>query len=449
MKKRWQTLADYSRQTAIFDQAVLRNSKIAVIGAGNTADFFLLYAAGLGIGNVILFNAGSEGFLKKDYSLISRINSDTQLETVNSGFEPAFIGKVDAIADFTDDKISKKAALDCCARRNARLFVSASPLESFCNPSILSSLLWRPSIENSPLPFSSGLKAAIVLDEIRKALLPLPGDELISGKLYFSLASKRRFFEKPSVLEMLNEPVFTPKTERALVIGAGGIGTYVALNLALLGIPMEIYDGDKVEPTNLNRQVFYYDSIGKNKAKALKEKLEALVNANIKANSFNFDEKQWKKTDYSAVFSCVDSWQARKIINAYALKNNLPLIDAGVGPFTARLDICNKNACLECRRGKIDEKKSEGVFAGALGLPSHGSEGGCASLQESNVVMCNAFIGAMAAAEFYAMQLSRENSGKQLLYFSKKSLKEKVWLLETEKQCNAGCECSCHRRKNA
>lgn len=427
-------MADYSRQNAIFDQAILRNSRIAVVGAGNTADFFLLYAAGLGIGNITLFNAGSEGFLKKDYSLISRINSDIQLETVNSGFEPAFIGKIDALADFTNDKASKKAALNYCAKNNAGLLVSSSPLETIYFPSMISSLLWKPCVENSPLPFSSGLKAAIALDEIRKALLHLPGDETISGKLYFSIASKRRFFEKPSVLEMLNEPYFTPKAERALVIGAGGIGTYVALNLALLGIPMEIYDGDRVEPTNLNRQIFYYDSIGKNKAKALKEKLECLVNADIKANSFNFEQKH-TKAGYSAVFSCVDSWSARKIINAYALKNNIPLIDAGVGPFTARLDICSKNACLECRRGKIQEKPSEG---------------GCASLQESNVVMCNAFIGAMAAAEFYAMQISRENKNKQLLYFSKKSLKEKISLLNVETQCGNRCECSCHRGgKNA
>lgn len=425
-------MADYSRQSKIFDQAVLRNSQIAVVGAGNTADFFLLYAAGLGIGNILLFNKGECGFLKKDYSLVSRINSEIAFETVNTSFEPAFIGKIDALADFTDNKSSKKEALNYCARRSVKLFASASPLETVYSPSMIYSLLWNPSVHSSQLPFVSAINAAIALDEIRKSLLDLPGDEKSSGKLYFNIASKRRFFEKPSVVEMLNEPGFIPKTKRALIIGAGGIGTYVALNLALLGIPLEMYDGDKVEPSNLNRQILYYGAVGKNKAKALKEKLEMLFNADIQANSFHFG-KNHAKAGYSAVFSCVDSWPARKIINAYALKNNIPLIDAGVGPFTARLDICNKNTCLECRRGKIQERKSEG---------------GCASLQESNVVMCNAFIGAMAVAEFYAMQLLKENR-KQLLYFSKKSLKEKICMLETEKQCGQGCKCSCHGGENA
>lgn len=417
-------MADYKKQSAIFDQAVLRNSSIAISGASDITDFMLLYIAGLGIGNVLLFNQGKGGFLKKDYSLVSRINPDVKIEVVNSGFEPAFVGKINAIGDFSSDIRQKKAALDYSARCNAKLYISAPSLESFYNPSRLSSLLWNPSVENSPLPFSSGMMAAIALDEIRKALLPLPGDELTSGKLYSAES-----IPNPSIIDKIRHN--TAPSKRALVIGAGGIGTYVALNLALLGIPMEIYDGDTVEETNLNRQVFYYDSIGKNKAKSLKEKLESLVNANITANSCFFGEKHFKKADYSAVFSCVDSWPARKTINAYALKNNIPLIDAGVGPFTARLDICNKNTCLECRRGRVNE------------VPS---PGGCALLQESNVVMCNAFIGAMAVASFYAMQSGKSKNEKQLLYFSKRSLNEKISMLNIERQCSSECKCSCHGR---
>jgi len=46
---------DYSKQNAIFDQAILRNSSIAISGASNLTDFMLIYLAGLGIGNVTLF----------------------------------------------------------------------------------------------------------------------------------------------------------------------------------------------------------------------------------------------------------------------------------------------------------------------------------------------------------------------------------------------------------
>ena len=49
----------------------------------------------------------------------------------------------------------------------------------------------------------------------------------------------------------------------ALVVGAGGIGNFVALNLALLGVGnIDIVDGDKIEDTNLNRQLLLYGRVG-------------------------------------------------------------------------------------------------------------------------------------------------------------------------------------------
>jgi len=437
---------DYSKQNAIFDQAILRNSSIAISGASNLTDFMLIYLAGLGIGNVTLFNSGEGGFLKKDYSIINKINSDVHLEIINSSFEPCLMAKTAAIIDFSNNAEQKKQILSYAARNNTRLFLNASSsqIESIYNPSQLDSMMWKPDTSSSSLYFSSAIISAIALDETRKALLKIQGDDCKSKKLYFSPLNKERFIEKQSLIDKITERQM-PKARRALIIGAGGIGTYVALNLALSGIPIEIWDGDNIENTNLNRQVLYYESIGKNKALTLKQRLESITNAEIIANPCFFENK-YAKSGYSAIFSCVDSWPARKMLNKYALDNNTPLIDAGVGAFTARLDVFNRNTCLECRRGIVAENPSAGMFAGALGLPSHSSEGGCASLQESNVVMCNAFIGAMAVSEFYAMQFSKENAGKQLLYFSKKAFDEKVSLLGIERQCSCDDKgCKCHK----
>lgn len=57
-----------------------------------------------------------------------------------------------------------------------------------------------------------------------------------------------------------------------VVLGVGGVGSWVALNLALIGVPRIILiDSDKVEDTNLNRTPFKLEHIGMYKVDALTE----------------------------------------------------------------------------------------------------------------------------------------------------------------------------------
>ena len=70
-----------------------------------------------------------------------------------------------------------------------------------------------------------------------------------------------------SIVEILNSPI--------LIIGCGGIGTIVLNNLLQAGFNnFTIVDKDKVEQTNLNRQLFYTrEDVGKNKIEVLEEKV--------------------------------------------------------------------------------------------------------------------------------------------------------------------------------
>lgn len=73
---------------------------------------------------------------------------------------------------------------------------------------------------------------------------------------------------------------------RVLCIGAGGLGSPTIMYLAAAGVgKIGIVDFDKVDLTNLQRQIIHTESdIGKNKAQSAKEKVRAL-NSNIEVET--------------------------------------------------------------------------------------------------------------------------------------------------------------------
>lgn len=61
------------------------------------------------------------------------------------------------------------------------------------------------------------------------------------------------------------------------IAGVGGIGSNVAVNLVRSGInQLTIVDYDRVESSNLNRQFYFEDQVGKNKVNMLTENLRRI-----------------------------------------------------------------------------------------------------------------------------------------------------------------------------
>ena len=64
---------------------------------------------------------------------------------------------------------------------------------------------------------------------------------------------------------------------RVAVVGLGGLGSNIAVALTRLGIgQLYLYDFDKVELSNLNRQYYFLDDIGQYKADALLKHLRQI-----------------------------------------------------------------------------------------------------------------------------------------------------------------------------
>lgn len=62
------------------------------------------------------------------------------------------------------------------------------------------------------------------------------------------------------------------------ILGCGGLGSNIAMSLARCGIGhIYIYDYDKVEYSNLNRQNYDMADLGKSKVRETKKKIEETI----------------------------------------------------------------------------------------------------------------------------------------------------------------------------
>ena len=142
-----------------------------------------------------------------------------------------------------------------------------------------------------------------------------------------------------------------------LIVGAGGLGSPVAIYLAALGIgKIGIIDKDKVEMSNLARQIlFTTNDINKTKSKTAINKLRK-INPSIQLKSFNkkLTTKNINKIakNFHLIIDGSDNFRTRFLINDYCLKNKKILVSGAISKFEGQIYTFNftkKNSpCLRC-----------------------------------------------------------------------------------------------------
>ena len=117
---------------------------------------------------------------------------------------------------------------------------------------------------------------------------------------------------------------------KVLVVGAGGIGTFVVPALVGLGIgEIVIMDPDNIEVTNLNRQLPFYGAVGKPKASVLAEKFSTNGDGPKITPIIDRFERGTTVRGYDIVFDCVDSFTTRAALSRKCVRSRVPLISGG------------------------------------------------------------------------------------------------------------------------
>ena len=133
---------------------------------------------------------------------------------------------------------------------------------------------------------------------------------------------------------------------KVLIIGAGGLGVAVLPYLAAAGIgEIGIIDDDKIEVTNLQRQVIYKNSsIGKSKVLEAKEMALAL-NPSIKINAItqklDFKNAISLFEQYDIMVDATDNLNTKYLINDACCVTNKPFVYGSIYRFEGQVSVFN------------------------------------------------------------------------------------------------------------
>ncbi len=137
------------------------------------------------------------------------------------------------------------------------------------------------------------------------------------------LYSRQDIFMQNQGFNDFDSLIFSKK--KIVIIGAGGIGSVLSELLVRGGFTnLCIIDSDIIDLTNLQRQIYFKEDIGKPKVKALKDHLKK-INPNTKIENkvsvLNKGNANTLLSGYDLIIDATDNFQSRKIINDFCILN--------------------------------------------------------------------------------------------------------------------------------
>jgi molybdopterin/thiamine biosynthesis adenylyltransferase len=168
----------------------------------------------------------------------------------------------------------------------------------------------------------------------------------------------------------------------ALVIGAGGLGSPVALYLGTAGVGrITLVDHDTVDVTNLQRQIAHKLSrVGQPKAASAKQTI-AEINPDVQVDAvIHRADAAWLADAVAradVVLDCSDNFATRQAVNAACVAARKPLVSGAAIGFDGQISVYDTRdaeapcyACLFPPESTFEEVRcaTMGVFAPLVGI---------------------------------------------------------------------------------
>jgi molybdopterin/thiamine biosynthesis adenylyltransferase len=189
-------------------------------------------------------------------------------------------------------------------------------------------------------------------------------------------SEKIRYFRQLNVRGWNQEKL---KSAEVIIVGVGGLGSVSALYLTAAGIgKLRLCDRDRVQYTDLNRQILYSEeSVGELKVEEARKRLSSL-NPHVEIetipefiDSQNADEIT-KGCDL--IVDGLDNIESRFVLNQQSIKMKKPYIYGAVQGWEGFVGLFHppNSACLACFLPQDYQKQEEipipGILPGIIGI---------------------------------------------------------------------------------
>ncbi|MGZ4969367.1 MAG: HesA/MoeB/ThiF family protein [Methylobacter sp.] len=182
---------------------------------------------------------------------------------------------------------------------------------------------------------------------------------------------------------------------KALIVGAGGLGSPASIYLAAAGIgTITIYDNDVVDLSNLQRQITHHTSdIGTDKVISTRQTLNQL-NPDIKIRAvkqrLEGEHLDFEVMQADVVLDCSDNFSTRFAVNKACVRHQTPLVSGAAIRFEGQVAVFtpgkNNSPCYNCLYNSDGEEMQNCATNGVI-APVTGVVGSIQALEAMKLIM--------------------------------------------------------------